>query len=212
MVFQPGKVPAYVDTLDQDDEWKISRLLPRLNTHHKQFFFASRPIFVEGYFDQQLFTLIQEKREVLLGASGTSIIDVSGKDELDLFFRLCKKLDINAQFIADLDVLIRGRLRQSISHDDRCKAYLRGEGLGEDLMAPLGEMERWINDCLTTIEPKLGSEPSIDSSLQPFVEALNKVSAEEETGDRLKAKQYVFLLGLRRMRAQIESLIPGASW
>lgn len=68
IVFQPDRIPAYIDQLDGDDEWKVKRLLPRLNTHHKHFFFASNPIFVEGYRDQQLFTLIQEKRGKLLGA------------------------------------------------------------------------------------------------------------------------------------------------
>ena len=111
-----------MNTLDPNDELTIGRLIPRLNTHHKQFFFASRPIFVEGYFDQQLFTLIQEKRGLPLGASGTSIIDVSGKEELDLFFRLCKKLKIDAQFISDLDLIFRGRVRQSVTQDDRYKA------------------------------------------------------------------------------------------
>lgn len=145
VVFRHGKVPTYVDGLAPEDERTISRLLPRLNTHHKQFFFASRPIFVEGYFDQQIFTLIEEKRGILLGASGSSIIDVSGKPELDLFFRLCGKLRIEAQFIADLDVLTQGKLRQSVSQDDRCQAYSQEEGLGENSSIPLGEMENKVN-------------------------------------------------------------------
>lgn len=103
IVFQPDRIPAFIDQMDGDDEWKVKRLLPRLNTHHKQFFFASNPIFVEGYRDQQLFTLIQEKRGKLLGASGSCIIDVGGKEDLDLFYRLCKKLNIDAKFITDLD-------------------------------------------------------------------------------------------------------------
>lgn len=97
IVFQPNKLPAYVRQLDAEDEWRIKKVLPRLNTHHKQFFFASRPIFVEGYFDQQLFALIQERRGKMLGASGSCLIDVGGKDELDVFFRLCKALKIDAQ-------------------------------------------------------------------------------------------------------------------
>ncbi len=123
VVFQQRKLPAYVKALDPEDEWSLSRPLPRLNTHHKQFFFASRPIFVEGYFEQQLLTLIQENRGILIGASGSSIIDVSGKNELDLFFRLCKMLKVDGQFIADLDVLVEGNLRQSASRDVRCKTY-----------------------------------------------------------------------------------------
>ena len=54
LVFRPGKPPSYIDELGEDESFKVKRFLPRLNTHHKQFFFASRPIFVEGYTDQQL--------------------------------------------------------------------------------------------------------------------------------------------------------------
>lgn len=201
-MFQQDKVPAYVDALDPEDERRISRLLPRLNTHHKQFFFASRPIFVEGYFDQQLFTLIQEKRGMLLGASGTSIIDVTGKEELNLFFGLCKQLRIDAQFISDLDSLTDGKLRRSVSRDERCKAYLQDVGLGEDLMRPLGEMERDIGQCLDEIESKTSMAASItDTSLQPFLDALSSAS-------NVADKRLVFLLGMRNARDQIRELFP----
>ena len=62
ILFQPQKPPTFVDTLEEQDEFLLKRFLPRLNTHHKQFFFSDRPVFVEGYTDQQLFTLIQESR------------------------------------------------------------------------------------------------------------------------------------------------------
>src|SRR5659263_546611 len=201
VVFQPDKLPSYVNQLDGDDEWKIKRLLPRLNTHHKQFFFASRPIFVEGYTDQQVFTLIQEKRGRLLGAAGVCIIDVGGKDELDLFFRLCKKLNINAQFITDLDTFVWGKLRQSVSQDTRCKDYLQEEGLGLDLMTPIGEVLRSIDDCLREIEPLLDSVTTPDSKFQFFREALTKPN-------EIDRKRYIFLLGLKLIHDQLEILIP----
>lgn len=201
LVFRQHRVPAFVDTLDTNDERMVGRLIPRLNTHHKQFFFASRPIFVEGYFDQQLFTLIQEKRGLPLGASGTSIIDVSGKEELDLFFRLCKKLKLDAQFISDLDLIVRGKLRQSVSQDDRCKAYLQAEGLGENLMTPLGQMERQIDECLRGVKPAPGSTVPTSASLREFFGALGEVTADAE-------KRYQFLLAMRHIRPQIEALIP----
>lgn len=201
VVFHQSKPPAYVDTLRGNDEWKISRLLPRLNTHHKQFFFATRPIFVEGYFDQQLFTLIQEKRDMLLGASGASIIDVSGKEELDLFYRLCKKLKIDAQFISDLDVLTQGNLRQSVSQDDRCRAYLQAEGLSEDLMKPLGDTESLVSDCIREVESKPDLPVSTDADLKEFIDAL--IGATED-----KDKRYVFLLGLRHVNRQLKDLLP----
>ena len=84
IIFSPNQLPTYVDSLDSNDEYKLKQLLPRLNTHHKQFFFSPRPIFVEGYTDQQIFSYIQEKRGKLLDYNGPTFIDVHGKDELDL--------------------------------------------------------------------------------------------------------------------------------
>ncbi len=154
IVFQPGRVPSYIrtDDLTEDDRWKLRRLLPRLNTHHKQFFFASQPVFVEGYSDQQIFTLIEEVRQRRLGACGVSFIDVMGKDELDLFFRLCHKLGIDARVIADLDALVEGELRQSVARDPRVTAYLQREGLGTDGMVVIGELLRQLTDLVTAIE------------------------------------------------------------
>lgn len=199
IVFQPDKLPACIDQLVDEDEWRIKRLLPRLNTHHKQFFFASRPIFVEGYFDQQIFSLIQEKRGKLLGASGSCVIDVGGKDELNLFFRICKKLNMDAQFITDLDILTKGKLRQSVSEDNRCRDYLQNEGLGTNLMYVIGEAEKAITDYLNELEPKLIEHSELNSTLQIFRDAL-KV-------DELEKKRYVFLVGLKYIREQIRSLI-----
>ena len=200
IVFQPDKPPACIDQLESEDEWRTKRLLPRLNTHHKQFFFASRPIFAEGYFDQQIFSLLQEKRGKFLGASGSCIIDVGGKDELDLFFRMCKKFNMDAQFIADLDVLLKGKLRQSVSKDERCRAYLQEGGLETDLMQTIGGAERAIDECLNELEPKLTDTSESDLPLQKFRDALSKSSEPE-------IKRYVFLIGLKNIGEQIKGLI-----
>jgi len=207
IIFQPDKLPTCIDQLADEDELRIKRLLPRLNTHHKQFFFASRPVFVEGYVDQQLFSLIQEKRGKLLGASGACIIDVGGKAELDLFFRICKKLNIDARFIADLDILMEGKLRQSVSEDNRCQDYLQKEGLGTDLMQVIGEAKRAISDCLNELATKLTERNKLNSELQTFREALLKVN-------ELEKKRYIFLVGLKHIGDQIKSLIKSkaANW
>ncbi|MBL7083912.1 MAG: AAA family ATPase [Candidatus Aminicenantes bacterium] len=201
-VFQPDKLPTCIDQLEGEDELRIKHLLPRLNTHHKQFFFATRPVFVEGYSDQQIFGFLQDKRGKLLGASGSCIIDVGGKDELDLFFRLCKKLNIDAQFIADLDTVFQGRLRQSISYDDRCTSYVNEKGLGENLIKAIGEIERKISECLDELEPKLGNLSESDSLQKYFKSSLSKEN-------RIEKKRYIFLLGLNYIREKIEALIPG---
>ena len=41
IIFQANKLPQYISNLESDDEFKLNSLLPRLNTHHKQFFFSS---------------------------------------------------------------------------------------------------------------------------------------------------------------------------
>jgi hypothetical protein len=197
VIFQPDKPPSFIDKLEGDDEWKIRRLLPKLNTHHKQFFFASRPVFVEGYTDQQLFTLIQEKRGKLLGASGACIIDVGGKDEMDLFFRLCKQLNIDAQCIADLDVILEGKLRQSASQDPRCSTYVQAEGLGVNALQIIGDLEKAVDSCIQIIEAKL-SEGAGDNN--QFTQALAE-------GTDLKKKRYTFLLGLIHQRALISNYL-----
>lgn len=204
IVFQPDKLPVCIDQLEGEDEWRTKRLLPRLNTHHKQFFFASRPIFVEGYFDQQIFSLVQEKRGKLLGASGSCIIDVGGKDELDLFFRICKKLNVDAQFITDLDILTKGKLRQSVSEDDRCRDYLQSEGLGTNLIQVIGEAERAISVCLSEIEPKLTDTSELNPLLQNFRNVFSKVS-------ELEKKRYVFLVGLKYLGEQIKNLVSSST-
>ena len=174
--------------------------MPRLNTHHKQFFFASRPIFVEGYTDQQLFTLIQEKREIMLGASGGCIIDVGGKEELDCFFRLCRKLNIDAQFIGDLDVVFNGRLRQSVADDERCKNYLQKKGVNLDAMGLFGDMAKKIDDCIEGLEKALSSDNNA-KELNKLYETLVKTTD-------LNKKRYIFLIGIRLKQTEIQKVIP----
>ena len=201
VVFQPDKLPTYIERLEDQDEYKIKRLLPRLNTYHKQFFFATRPIFVEGYHDQQIFTQIQERRGKFLGASGSCIIDVGGKDEMDLFFRLCNNLNINAQFICDLDVVTRGSLRQSVSKDERCRNFLQTEGLETELMKTVGAMEQKIDICLGELHTKLDSLRPSDAILQNLKDAVSEAN-------ELEKKRCSFLIGSKLIEDKIKMLIP----
>ena len=200
-IFRPDKLPTCIDQLEDEDAFRIKYLLPKLNTHHKQFFFATRPIFAEGYTDQQIFFLLQENRGKLLGTSGSCIIDVDGKDKLDSFFRLCKKLNIDAQFIADLDTLLEGKLRQSISEDRRCTNYLHRKGIGQDLISAIGEMLGEINVCISELEQNLGNLSESDP-LQKYFK--NSFSSENDLGK----KQYIFLLGLKYIKNKIEEILP----
>ena len=207
VVFHPNRIATYIDAMPNEDETALGRLLPRINTHHKQFFLASRPVFVEGYTDQQLLSLLQEKRGRLVGAAGVSIIDVGGSEELALFFRLCRTLEIDARFIADFDVLMRGNLRQSVSLDPRCRRYLQDEGLGVDLMRPLGEMERAVTTCVSELEKVL---PEVnDASWEHLRQTYAALDDQADEQERLRKKRYAFLLASVTMRGELEKHLPG---
>ncbi|MBD2343892.1 ATP-dependent nuclease [Anabaena subtropica] len=200
IVFQPDKCPTYIDHLDSDDEYKITRLLPRLNTHHKQFLFASSPIFVEGYLDQQIFALIQEQRGRIMGASGSCFIDVGGKDELALFFRLCKKLNIDARFIADLDALFEGSLKPLVTKDSRCGSYAQNEGLASDLDKYIGQFEQKITELLQIVTLKCKEGSLVDDKLDIFSKKINDQQKDNK-------KRYIFLVGLKYIGDEIDTLL-----
>lgn len=194
VIFHRDSVPTFVGTLSDQDEYSLKRLLPRLNTHHKQFFFANRPIFVEGYTDQQLFSLIQESRSKLLGATGACFIDVNGKDEQDFFFRLCQNLQIDAQFISDLDVLTRGSFRNSISADARSKQFATEQGIGTDFMDGIRELNIRVDALVRAIEIATAPELTLVKS---------GVEATPET----EAKRYRVLIAvIHHRQALVESL------
>lgn len=208
LVFQPGAVPRAIALSEPDDEWKLRRVLPRLNTHHKQFFFASRPVFVEGYQDQQLFTLMQERKGLMLGAAGASFIDVGGKEELDLFFRMCTRLGIAAHVIADLDALLEGKLRQSVIGDPRCRRYAAEQGLGSDLSNVLGQLEREASDLAERVREKLAGVGLSASVLKYVRQSLDTASqvADKTKGTRLA--RYTMLVAAQVCSEHLAALAP----
>jgi AAA ATPase domain len=142
LVCHYNEPPNFIDTLETQDEYILKKFLPRFNTHHKQFFFSPNPVFVEGYTDQQIITLLFDKLDYNISASGSSIIDVGGKDELAVFFRLCKKLNIKARIIADLDAFFKSKLREVAQEDESCSKFIQENGLGTDLSILVGELDR----------------------------------------------------------------------
>ncbi len=175
------KVPTYVKELDADDQFILKKFLPRFNTHHKQFFFSPNPVFVEGYTDQQIISILFEKIGINIGASGSCIIDVGGKDELGVFYKLCKALKINARIIADLDAVFRGRLRRVICEDERSQAYVQQQGIGADLSNEIGDLETH----LTGIAIRILNQETDNPKLIALKAKLNLFSAEEEHSKRV---------------------------
>ncbi|MFB6317965.1 ATP-dependent endonuclease [Saccharicrinis sp. FJH54] len=194
------KPPTYIDELNADDEWRLKKFLPRFNTHHKQFFFSPNPVFVEGHTDQQIITLMFEKLNKNIGASGSSVIDVGGKDELEVFFRICKKLNLKARFIADLDTLFKGKLRQTVSADERAQKFIQQNGIGSNVSSEIGDVE----SKLKIIADDLISKTTADSDISELIIHLKALAV---IPDEIHHYRYSLLLGIKRFKDKIENVI-----
>ncbi|EEM14154.1 MULTISPECIES: ATP-dependent nuclease [Bacillus] len=201
LIFQPTKKPVWISDLDEDDVYRINKVLPRLNTHHKQFFFATKPIFVEGYTDQILLNTIQDKRKQGIGVRGISIIDVGGKNEVDAFYRLSKKLNLDSRAIVDYDVIFDGKLKQTASQDPQVINYLSNEGIGQDLMQVIGTL-------LNTIDPLTDSLLELDLDLLDQYPELKQLIEKISNVTSVEAKRRATLLGVLRNELIIRDLVP----
>lgn len=200
LVCHMDKAPTYVGDLDGNDQYVLKRFLPRFNTHHKQFFFSPHPVFVEGYTDQQIFSILFEKLGINIGASGSCIIDVGGKDELGVFYKLCKSLKISCRVIADLDALFKGKLREVVSEDDRSNQFVQENGIGASLSKIIGELESQLSsiaNCLLVTDSK-------DEDVLHLKAALSSFSADEE-----HRKRVATLLGITKFGAKMKPLLSG---
>lgn len=204
LVCHDGQMPTYIEEgdLDDQDKYVLLRFLPRFNTHHKQFFFSPNPVFVEGYTDQQIITLLFEKTGMNIAASGSSIIDVGGKDELAVFYRLCHKLSIDCRIIADNDALLRGKLRECFCANEAVKAKFVAKGHGIDPSNCIGTLEA----TLLAIGDEMSVATSTDPDLNHILSYLTPLYANKAQNlDKIKD---VVLLSILRHSAKIKSLIP----
>lgn len=198
LVCHLNKIPTYVTELDADDQYVLRKFLPRFNTHHKQFFFSPNPVFVEGYTDQQIISILFEKIGINVGASGSCIIDVGGKDELAVFYKLCKSLKINCRIIADLDAIFRGKLRRVVSEDERSQNYVQQQGIGANLAHEIGDLETHLSGIATRI---LSQETTVPN-LVALKTKLSSFTAEEE-----HSKRVATLLAILKYDAEIRTLL-----
>jgi len=192
------KVPTYVGELDAQDNYILNKFLPRFNTHHKQFFFSPNPVFVEGYTDQQIISILFEKLDINIGATGSCLIDVGGKDELGVFFKLCNALKINCRIIADVDSVFRGKLREVVCEDERSQTYVQAQGIGANLSAEIGDLETHLSSIATFI-----SAQELDS---PHLVAL-KEKIDSFPADKEHSKRVSVLLAISKYETDIRAIL-----
>jgi len=197
-------MPTFISDADlnEQDRYVLKKFLPRFNTHHKQFFFSPNPVFVEGYTDQQIITLLFEKVGLNIAASGSSIIDVGGKDELAVFYKLCKKLKIDCRIITDYDAFFRGKLREFFCADQDIKNKFIELGYGAEVSNCIGEVER----LLLSIADELHSKQSTDDDLKHIIEVLHPLYSNRN--ENINMIKDVALLSLYRFSEKIGDLVP----
>jgi len=144
--------PRYIGPLQQAERDRLVTLIPRLNVHHKQLFFADNPIFVEGISDAQLIEAIQERRKVSITAAGSCLIDVGGCEELTKYVDLCRHYGKEAYFLFDLDSLFLGSLRQCLRNDGTITEFLANLGLGSDFAGYCGQLDQALTSAVRAIE------------------------------------------------------------
>lgn len=201
LVCHYNDTPTFIDNLSSDDEFRLKKFIPRLNTHHKQFFFSPNPVFVEGYTDQQFFSIIFDKLGKNISAAGSCIIDVGGKDELEAFYRLCNKLKLNARFIADLDAIFKGKLRQTVSNDKKVIKYIEENGIGISLSSEIGELE----NKLKIVADDLTSKTSTDSEILEIINQIKLFKSEE-----IHKLRCFILLSIVRAKEKILNVIDSS--
>ena len=203
IVFHRHEVPTFImeyDNMDNYQKSRLDKLLLRMNVNHKTLFFADKPVFVEGYIDQPFFSLLQYKREIPLGAEGISIIDVGGKDEIDIMYNLCRMLKINAFCIIDMDGMFEGKLRQSVDKISNTATFMAEKGR-EPLMNSIGNIEKLLHEEVDELLKYNGE--TLQGEKKDFFDILKYYSAKKTN---MMITRIMFL-GLRRIKKEMLTLL-----
>lgn len=214
-----NSVATSIDKLSENDYLLFKKFLPRFNSYHKQFFFSDNQIFVEGYTDQQILSTILTNLGFPYNSSGTGIIDVGGKDELGVFFKVCSLLGTNARIITDLDSLFCGKLEDSICKDKRVQQWLDKQVEKQQLFLMnifssntdrisfgrlISRLEKYLLDIAELI---LENDSVLPLELQDLKNRLEKFNAERDDTEHLDTYKVVILQGILSIGEYITKFI-----
>jgi predicted ATPase len=184
-----SRPPYSVDGFEGDDEYRIRRLLPRLNTRHKEVLFSRIPILVEGYTDEEIYSIAIEKHSDITDDPKSTIIGVGGKHDLDPFLRFFRNFGLQPRLIADLDVLFQSNLRGTISDFSEVRELLQGAGLNSDLTSAMGEALRQLHEFAEEVQ-----DHKMDAEDPEIVRELGELLKYIENSNK---KQYYMFRALR---------------
>lgn len=140
-----------------------------------------------------------------IAASGSSVIDVGGKDELAVFYKLCKILHIDCRIIADYDALFRGKLREYICATDTIKQQFINHGFGGDIANCIGSIERTLVQIADQLEAYNNSQLDVKNIKEKLEELYH------EKAKNIGTIKDVVLLSLYRYKQVIITEVPAIS-
>lgn len=192
--------PSFIENLDPTDEEKIKQIIPKLNVHHKQLFFANTPIFVEGIFDAQFIKAIQEKRGVSLEGSGSTVIDVGGNEQLSSYYLLSKLFGKKSLFIYDLDsIFFSSQLRVNAEESDAINQFLVQLGIGSNFQDIWGHFNRTLSNLKEELRNK-------DSIYKSYIDTI-----AIDDSKKGKKESYALLIFCKYFRDEAKNLVSNVS-
>ena len=215
-----NRAPTHIDMLCEHDEHLLRRFLPRFNTYHKQFFFSDNQIFVEGYTDQQIFSMLLDYLPQNPNKFGTGIIDVGGKDELGVFFIVCSLLGTQSRIITDLDSLFRGKLREVLCHDERPAEWLskqaeRQQSFYERLFRGRVPEPVSLELLIARLEQMLAAVGNAvcglyteDAAVEQYAQRIRFFIDANDAAEDLDTYKSVVLQGIERLGDTLAALLP----
>ena len=193
-----SQLPSSVSELPEDDDmYPIRNLIPRLDTRHKEALFSRNPLLVEGYTDEQIFSLVINSNDELQSDPGSAIVSLDGKDNINSFFLFCRKLGLEPRIVADLDVLFSGKLRQTLSDVEEVNSQLRNVG-HSDLMSTIGSVLSKLSGFIEEIQ----DTNDLD---EPLLNAKESIGSDMDNSD----KQYVMYRAIIRDVNLARSVLDG---
>jgi hypothetical protein len=202
--FHPDfSVPSVYHGGDQVDR-EVQEVLPRMTEQHRGFFFAEKPVFLEGYFDVTVVSAIQRSLGLSAEGAGSCLIPSLGKDEASRYLMLCNALGKRAVFLFDLDALFDQRLRVGAAQNDTFAARVASAGHGK-FDELVGKLQRSLSDALT----KIGTVA--DDVLPPALSELRIFLVEHGGDDELHRRRVAVLVAIAEKAEDVRVVLGEAS-
>jgi hypothetical protein len=202
--------PSHLFEKSDTEISSFAAIIPRLNVHHKQLFFADCPIFVEGIFDAQFIKGIQEFRGVSMEGSGSCVIDVGGNSEIVLYHKLIESFGKKGKYVYDLDSIFTRALRTNADSDRKIKTFLAKIGAGAEFQKYCGELEKLLTKAIANIR-KNDSENEKINELKNYLKKVLEPKDERKKKEGIKKARLSLLIHLDKYRQTIIDAITELS-